>query len=302
MDDGSTDDTAKVLEDFRERRPSLNLIVLRQGKKGPAAARNTGAGKSSGEIMAFIDGDAIAHPDWLLEADRAFREKGIKALEGAILIPDRSGMTLFSHQLENTEGGRFQTCNMFFAGEAFASLGGFDESFSHPMREDADLAFSFMEKFGDIPFAKNVIVFHPARPDSILSTYILATFFFWDPLLYRKHPRLYLKYIKSPIGPLQCCFLYLLAAGCACLPAGWFHLMTVSFAGAIIAYLGHILIKVRGRRYTPLQFLYYAFFQLPVPVIKAASILWGCLVFKKFVWCRNYIPGWFRASAPLSGP
>lgn len=52
VDDGSTDDTAALVEcDF----PSVH--VIRQANGGPAAARNTGVDQATGEWIAFLDAD-----------------------------------------------------------------------------------------------------------------------------------------------------------------------------------------------------------------------------------------------------
>jgi len=54
VDDGSTDSTIALVQGYGER---VRLISQRNG--GPARARNTGVGNSSGEYLAFLDAD-----DW----------------------------------------------------------------------------------------------------------------------------------------------------------------------------------------------------------------------------------------------
>jgi glycosyltransferase involved in cell wall biosynthesis len=50
VDDGSTDDTAAVAR-------NLNVILVRQGNRGLAAARNRGLRTSTGEFVIFLDAD-----------------------------------------------------------------------------------------------------------------------------------------------------------------------------------------------------------------------------------------------------
>jgi len=71
VDDGSTDDTAKVAESYGER-----VIVLRQENKGPAAARNAGFLASKGEFIHFFDSDDIALPNKQEVQLRALEESG----------------------------------------------------------------------------------------------------------------------------------------------------------------------------------------------------------------------------------
>ena len=59
VDDGSTDDTAKVLAEYKER---PNVTLIRQAHTGVAAARNRGFASSRGEFVCFLDGDDYLAP------------------------------------------------------------------------------------------------------------------------------------------------------------------------------------------------------------------------------------------------
>jgi GT2 family glycosyltransferase len=65
VDDGSRDDTEKVVSRFGSR-----IRYLRQRNAGVAAARNTGMRQAKGEFIAFLDSDDI-WLDWKLEAQLA---------------------------------------------------------------------------------------------------------------------------------------------------------------------------------------------------------------------------------------
>lgn len=60
VDDGSTDDTLRVLEGYGER-----IAVVRQDNAGPSAARNHGIRKTTGAFVAFLDSDDVWLPDKL---------------------------------------------------------------------------------------------------------------------------------------------------------------------------------------------------------------------------------------------
>jgi cellulose synthase/poly-beta-1,6-N-acetylglucosamine synthase-like glycosyltransferase len=53
---------------------------------GLSRARNTGARKARGELVAFIDDDAIARPTWLATHAAAFRDPSVAATTGRILM------------------------------------------------------------------------------------------------------------------------------------------------------------------------------------------------------------------------
>lgn len=57
VDDQSTDDTPRLLAALADR-VGARLVVLRQPeKRGPAAARNAGIARATGELVGFLDGD-----------------------------------------------------------------------------------------------------------------------------------------------------------------------------------------------------------------------------------------------------
>jgi glycosyltransferase involved in cell wall biosynthesis len=59
VDDGSTDESAAIAERFVADR---RVTVIRQRNAGSAAARNAGARRARGELVAFLDGDDLAAP------------------------------------------------------------------------------------------------------------------------------------------------------------------------------------------------------------------------------------------------
>ena len=62
VDDGSTDDTADVLESYiRQHKLQNKINFIRTKNRGVSAARNLGVSKSSGDWLAFLDSD----DEWL---------------------------------------------------------------------------------------------------------------------------------------------------------------------------------------------------------------------------------------------
>jgi glycosyltransferase involved in cell wall biosynthesis len=60
FDDGSTDNTAAILESYKSR-----VTVYRQSNQGAAHARNFLCAQAQGDILAFLDGDDLWHPYYL---------------------------------------------------------------------------------------------------------------------------------------------------------------------------------------------------------------------------------------------
>ncbi|HYP49897.1 MAG TPA: glycosyltransferase family A protein, partial [Pyrinomonadaceae bacterium] len=71
VNDGSPDtaDCELAIEPFRDR-----IVYIKQENKGAAAARNAAIRAASGEILAFLDGDDLWHPEFL-QSQIEFLEK-----------------------------------------------------------------------------------------------------------------------------------------------------------------------------------------------------------------------------------
>ena len=80
IDDGSTDNTAKLMAGYADR-----TVYIKQKRSGPSKARNRGITEAKGLYTAFLDADDTWFPHKL--------EKQLKALQrdsGAALVYSRS--------------------------------------------------------------------------------------------------------------------------------------------------------------------------------------------------------------------
>lgn len=62
IDDGSTDNTREIVQQFIENHPSLNATLLLGEHAGAGAARNIGIQKAAGSWIAFLDSDDLWDP------------------------------------------------------------------------------------------------------------------------------------------------------------------------------------------------------------------------------------------------
>ena len=68
VDDGSTDDTAKVIQTFAtHRRP---VVYVHQEHRGIPAARNAGLERSRGKLVSFVADDYLLPQDYVSAAVR----------------------------------------------------------------------------------------------------------------------------------------------------------------------------------------------------------------------------------------
>jgi len=71
VDDGSTDDTAHIVERIAASDPRVTL--LSQANQGASAARNAGAAAARGQFFAFLDADDLWHPSKIERQMDVFR-------------------------------------------------------------------------------------------------------------------------------------------------------------------------------------------------------------------------------------
>jgi glycosyltransferase involved in cell wall biosynthesis len=74
VDDGSSDDTAAIVERISREEP--RIILLRQPNQGVATARNVGIAHARGEFIAPLDADDIWHPSKIEKQCAVIKEGG----------------------------------------------------------------------------------------------------------------------------------------------------------------------------------------------------------------------------------
>jgi glycosyltransferase involved in cell wall biosynthesis len=84
VDNASTDTTASVALSFQG---SLNLKFIREERIGIPYARNAGLRTASGDVLAFIDDDCEAEPEWLAELEKPFLEDPHVGSVGGSVLP-----------------------------------------------------------------------------------------------------------------------------------------------------------------------------------------------------------------------
>lgn len=172
------------------------VVADDSARSGPAAARNRGWRAARAPIVAFTDDDTVPQPAWLEEGIAALRQ-GAHAAVGRTVMPLSFPPTDYERNESGLERAEFITANCFVRRPVLERLGGFDESFTMPWREDSDLHFRLLERGLRIVRAERAVVVHPVRPAPWGMSLRQQKKVVYDALLFRKHPRLYRERIRA---------------------------------------------------------------------------------------------------------
>lgn len=76
INDGSTDNTLEVLEEYKKQN-DVEIVIVTQENGGVSRARNTGIENSCGEYILFLDSDDLYHPEFVEKLYNAMVEKNV---------------------------------------------------------------------------------------------------------------------------------------------------------------------------------------------------------------------------------
>jgi GT2 family glycosyltransferase len=176
----------------------FEIIVVddTHSRHGPAAARNRGWRRAHGDIVAFTDDDTVPDRAWLERGLNAFAPD-VHAVSGRTIMPIPDEPTDYERNESGLMRAEFITANCFVRRDVLESLGGFDENFRLPWREDSDLQFRLLRAGFTIAHAPDAVVVHPVRPAPWGISLRQQRKVMFDALLFRKHRELYRSRIRS---------------------------------------------------------------------------------------------------------
>ena len=191
VNDGSKDATQAISERYPE------FILINQENRGLSVARNVGAARATGEIIAYTDSDCVVDPDWLSYLVDKFVDGGYVAVGGPNFPPpEDSAVAAYvaaspggpTHVLLNDEvAEHIPGCNMAFTKRALEEVGGFEAIFA-AAGDDVDLCWRLQNEGHVIGFSPAAMVWHFRR--NTVRDYLKQQRGYGkaEALLYFKHP------------------------------------------------------------------------------------------------------------------
>lgn len=165
VDDGSTDATAQIVSEY-------GFQLIRTPNRGLSLARNTGLAASSGDIVAYTDGDARPDKDWLTYLAAAFMSSTHVGIGGWNIAPPRDGWV--ADCVANSPGGPVHVllsdtvaehipgCCMAFRKNALEAIDGFDPRF-RAAGDDVDVCWRLQQRGWTLGFSPAAMVWHHNR-------------------------------------------------------------------------------------------------------------------------------------------
>jgi glycosyltransferase involved in cell wall biosynthesis len=193
VDDGSTDSTRAIAEQFPEFR------LISHENRGLSAARNDGIRAARGAIVAFTDADCAVDPDWLaLLVDRL--TSGTFAGVGGPNLPPPEDDHWVADVVARSPGGPTHVllgdweaehvpgCNMAFWRDSLLEVGLFDPIF-RTAGDDVDVCWRLQDAGHAIGFAAAALVWHRRRHTVRAYLAQQAGYGRAEAMLHFKHPR-----------------------------------------------------------------------------------------------------------------
>ena len=189
-----------VVDNAPEERSTFEVVKAFEGVTycpepivGLSRARNRGILRSSGEIVAFTDDDAVVHPGWLLGIRQALSQEGVFGMSGLVLAEEleTESQIRFEFEFSGFNGGYrpiifdsffFERtlsegapvwrigagANMAFRREVFSRIGHFDERLgagAAGCSEDSEFWYRMLAAGMAIRYEPRAVIWHTHRID-----------------------------------------------------------------------------------------------------------------------------------------
>jgi glycogen(starch) synthase len=183
----STDDTERVLESLSGER--FRFKSVRCAGRNLSESRNLGIAEAAGDVVLFIDDDAVAHPDWIARLMAAYEDPEVGAAGGFTIdhtgmafqcrytVCDRFGNAKFLNMidpariLEALRGFHFPSLlgtNCSFRRSELLAINGFDETYAYFL-DETDVCLRIFNRERRIVTVPDAYVFHKYAPSDLRS-------------------------------------------------------------------------------------------------------------------------------------
>ena len=193
VDNASTDATPAVLASLRDHEDDLRTIV--EPRLGLSVARNRGLAEARGDVVAYLDDDAIPRPGWLDALLAGYRDPGVVAVGGRIVLRFPEGPPAWLSEEIYSALSAFDLgptaravrygqatypfgANISFRADAAQRAGGFSATVGplgrHQLvHDETDLCYRLEHGGGVVWYAPDAVVDHHVLPERLTPQWML---------------------------------------------------------------------------------------------------------------------------------
>lgn len=189
VDNGSTDNTVSIVREHA-------VTLLHEPRRGPAAARNCGLRRASGDIIVHLDADTLPTRRWLSNLVSVFDDPNVTLAVGRTLtyLPTTPEERFVAAAGLNDERAIYAeafpfapSLNMAVRREAALAVGGWAEDM--PTAEDVEFSHRVLRLCRTpISFRPNAVLFHRSRTTIDTLRKQAWTYGQGAAHMYRRHP------------------------------------------------------------------------------------------------------------------
>ncbi len=301
VDDASTDNTVELC-----RRRHVKVIEMKENK-GPSAARNEGIRTARGEVVLFLDDDAVIKDSGMI-SDMVGRFKADPELISICTIsekkPENKGFLpaytsffeyfLYQKAIQNRKEMVIKDISTRCGSirkEALEEIGGFNTKYRIPSVEDAELLHRILDRFNDGKFLwvdYRIGHYWPEDIRKLLKNYFLRSQLWTEVFIdHRKFVDPFISPEESLRKFMDCLVLLLFAAGFL-LPVLWIF-AAISLMTALI--LKKDLFKALNAEYGFWFTMKAAVLNFVASIVLGSGIMWGTALrmFRKFTGKDNFV-------------
>lgn len=300
IDDGSIDETSSIARSFDGVR-----VIRFEENKGIPIARNAGLNAAQGDLIAYIDSDCVAEPQWLEQVVPAFSDPTIVAAGGKVLAFSRAtisqrymeatgygnparnspqkgilgrligyGLTMVYPTILETKAIDVQavyTANVVYRGTVIRAIGGFDEHLQ--TSEDSDVAARLRTQGGRIVYIPNAIVRH--RHYETLAKVV------GEPYKRVSHAvKFYAKTRALPaVFPMPVLYITMLIVALMCI--GYIRLIGFTILALVLPLFLYGWWLIRLVREGRVEYLLYCYIQCVVECLVTYALVYGFVTLNK---------------------
>lgn len=164
VDDGGKTGLNEIIQSFAQ---SLEIKLIKQENKGPAAARNLGVKQAKGEYIAFLDDDCEPMPYWISALYKNARYGCMvggrtenKLKENVYSEASQLIVSYLYEYFKDTPWYFFTSNNFLLDKATFLSSGGFDETFKTSAGEDREFCVRWSHLGNRMEYNPAAVIYH----------------------------------------------------------------------------------------------------------------------------------------------